>query len=298
MKQFKNILYVSDATDDQDWALARAVAVAETNQANLTIATAADTHYAQLQTLAEGYRQRLKISFEMLRENSYIEVVRAALRNAYDLVLKPAENPSWVKRIFGNFDMNLLRQCPCPLWLMKPHETPSYNNILAAVDFDPLNPLGQDHVLNRKILDLASQLALSNVASLHIAHAWEAIGEKTLMSRDITSLDGVADYVEKTHVPHKKGLYLLGEELRGALGTDTYKRLSPSFHLPKGAGKKMIPQLAAELQVDLVVMGTIARTGISGLLIGNTAEAILDQLTCSVLAVKPPDFETEVKLDE
>lgn len=262
MKQFKNILYVSDATDDQDWALARAVAVAETNQANLTIATAADAHYAQLQTLAEGYRQRLKISFEMLRENSYIEVVRAALRNAYDLVLKPAENPSWVKRIFGNFDMNLLRQCPCPLWLMKPHETPSYNNILAAVDFDPLNPLGQDHVLNRKILDLASQLALSNVASLHIAHAWEAIGEKTLMSRDITSLDGVADYVEKTHVPHKKGLYLLGEELRGALGTDTYKRLSPSFHLPKGAGKKMIPQLAAELQVDLVVMGTIARTGI------------------------------------
>ncbi|MFA5700357.1 MAG: universal stress protein, partial [Desulfuromonas sp.] len=159
-------------------------------------------------------------------------------------------------------------------------------------------PLGQDHDLNREILALASQLALSNVASLHIAHAWEAIGEKTLMSRDITTLDGVADYVEKTHIPHKKGLYMLGEELRESLGADTYRRLAPSFHLPKGPGKKMIPQLAEKLQVDLVVMGTVARTGISGLLIGNTAEAILDQLTCSVLAVKPADFKTEISLAE
>ncbi|MDY0184251.1 MAG: universal stress protein [Desulfuromonadaceae bacterium] len=298
MKQFKNILYVSDATDDQDWAVARAVSVAESNQASLTIATAADAHYAQLQALAETHKERLNIRFAMLQSNTHIEVVRAVMSNANDLVLKPAENPSWLKRIFGNFDMNLLRQCPCPVWLMKPHETPSYNNILAAVDFDPLNPLGQDHELNREILDLASRLALSNVASLHIAHAWEAIGEKTLMSRDITSLDGVADYVEKTHIPHRNGLYLLGEELRETLGVDTYKRLSPSFHLPKGPGKKMIPQLAEKLQVDLVVMGTIARTGISGLIIGNTAEAILDQLACSVLAVKPPDFKTEVKLDE
>ncbi|MDY0212295.1 MAG: universal stress protein [Desulfuromonadaceae bacterium] len=298
MKQFKNILYVSDATDDQDWAVARAVSVAENNQAELTIATVADAHHTQLQSLAEAYKQRLNIRFKMLEDNTYIEVVRTVLNNANDLVLKPAENPSWLKRIFGNFDMNLLRQCPCPIWLMKPHDTPSYNNILAAVDFDPLNPLGQDHELNREILDLASRLALSNVASLHIAHAWEAIGEKTLMSRDITTLDGVADYVEKTHAPHRKGLYMLGEELRESLGTDTYKRLSPSFHLPKGAGKKMIPQLAATLQADLVVMGTIARTGISGLIIGNTAEAILDQLACSVLAVKPSGFKTEVKLDE
>jgi nucleotide-binding universal stress UspA family protein len=55
--------------------------------------------------------------------------------------------------------------------------------------------------------------------------------------------------------------------------------------------------LAANLQADLVVMGTIARTGISGFIIGNTAESILDQLTCSVLAVKPPGFVTPVKPD-
>jgi nucleotide-binding universal stress UspA family protein len=45
-------------------------------------------------------------------------------------------------------------------------------------------------------------------------------------------------------------------------------------------------------------MGTVARTGISGLIMGNTAEAIVDQLSCSVLAIKPDGFTTPVKMAE
>jgi nucleotide-binding universal stress UspA family protein len=41
-------------------------------------------------------------------------------------------------------------------------------------------------------------------------------------------------------------------------------------------------------------MGTVARTGISGFFMGNTAETILNQLNCSVLAVKPHGFVTPV----
>jgi len=45
-------------------------------------------------------------------------------------------------------------------------------------------------------------------------------------------------------------------------------------------------------------MGTVSRTGIPGLLIGNTAEVILNNLECSVLAVKPADFATPVSFSE
>jgi nucleotide-binding universal stress UspA family protein len=45
-------------------------------------------------------------------------------------------------------------------------------------------------------------------------------------------------------------------------------------------------------------MGTVARTGISGFLMGNTAETILNQIDCSVLAIKPPDFQTPVTLQD
>ncbi len=46
-----------------------------------------------------------------------------------------------------------------------------------------------------------------------------------------------------------------------------------------------------------VVMGAVARTGIPGFIMGNTAETILNQIGCSVLAVKPPGFVTPVTLE-
>jgi nucleotide-binding universal stress UspA family protein len=45
-------------------------------------------------------------------------------------------------------------------------------------------------------------------------------------------------------------------------------------------------------------MGTVARIGVAGLFIANTAEAILEQIECSVLAVKPEGFETPVSLED
>jgi universal stress protein E len=48
---------------------------------------------------------------------------------------------------------------------------------------------------------------------------------------------------------------------------------------------------------DLVVMGTVARAGIAGMLIGNTAERVLRKLRCSVLIVKPDRSVSPVRLD-
>jgi nucleotide-binding universal stress UspA family protein len=48
--------------------------------------------------------------------------------------------------------------------------------------------------------------------------------------------------------------------------------------------------------IDLVVMGTLSRTGVAGLIAGNTAEKVFYSADCSVLAVKPPDFVSPVAL--
>jgi universal stress protein E len=69
-------------------------------------------------------------------------------------------------------------------------------------------------------------------------------------------------------------------------------------YMQKGEPGHLIPELAAEMEVGLIVMGTVSRTGVDGLLIGNTAEKILSQMDCSVLAVKPDGFVTPVRLDE
>ena len=67
--------------------------------------------------------------------------------------------------------------------------------------------------------------------------------------------------------------------------------------MPKGRTEKEIPALANELKADLVVMGTVGRTGVPGLFIGNTAEAVLYQLQSAVLAIKPVGFVSPVTID-
>ena len=49
--------------------------------------------------------------------------------------------------------------------------------------------------------------------------------------------------------------------------------------------------------IILSIVGAVARTGLSGFFMGNTAESILSQLDCSVLAVKPPGLVTPVSLE-
>jgi len=320
VRRFKNILYVNEATVEQESALARAVSLAENNTANLTVvgvvpvvtagiglppggpisselqAIVGSEHLSKLEALVDPFRNRLDIRLDVLVGKTFLEIIRAVLRDAYDLVVKPAEDLVLMKNLFGSNDMHLLRKCPCPVWLLNRTENSSYKSVMAAIDFDPLNPLTSHLDLNLEILQLSSLLALSDGATLHIVHAWDAFAHSTMMSRAGISKRSVIDYVENERRLHEKGLMILNEELNRLIGDDDCLKLSFRHHLPRGTAGKAIPRMARELRADVVVMGTIARTGIAGFIIGNTAETILDQLTCSVLAIKPPDFVTPVKL--
>ena len=308
MNQFRNILYVTETTAEQTPALARAVSLAEKNQAALTIidvvpAVSADysqtdiiaLHMQALEALIAPYQNRLKIDLEVVPGTVFLEAIRAVLRNGHDLLIKAAENPDFLKKLFGSNDMHLLRKCPCPVWLMKPSETARYNCVLAAVDFDPLKSTPEDQSLNQEILGLAGALAVSDFASLHVGHAWQVFAEGTMLSRGDLRPDGLFSYIENEQMRHQEKLYQLREALCDRIGADACNTLSPQFHLLKGSARKVIPELALTLQAGVVVMGTVAHTGIAGLIIGNTAESILEQLTCSVLAIKPPGFITPVK---
>ena len=57
----------------------------------------------------------------------------------------------------------------------------------------------------------------------------------------------------------------------------------------------MIPKHLEDNKIDILVMGTVARTGIQSFVIGNTAENVLQKVTCSLLALKPNGFVSPVK---
>ena len=70
----------------------------------------------------------------------------------------------------------------------------------------------------------------------------------------------------------------------------------PKINILKGNPRKLIPKMANELDASLVIMGTICRTGIPGLIVGNTAETVMNKVDCSILANKPQKFVSNVTL--
>jgi universal stress protein E len=327
MKRFKNILCVVEPGERSKSALERAVVLAENNQATLTVvdvipsitvgigmpeggpisadlqAEMVNAHKKQLESLIEPYRSRLEVHTKVLTGVPFLEIIYEVLRNECDLVIKIPEHQDWLDRLFGSDDMHLLRKCPCPVWLIKSQAPESYKRILAAVDVDEAYPVAKaesQRELNGQIIKMASSLALAESADLHIVHVWDAIGESSLRNSAFMRRpeEEVNEYVEQTRQQHTDSLNVLLHDVANEQGSEVLGYLKPQTHLMKGWARQVIPALAQQIEADLVVMGTVARTGIPGFIMGNTAETILNQIDCSVLAIKPPGFVTPVELKD
>lgn len=321
MKRFSNILLIADSNADQSVAFQRATALAKNNQAALTICAVVDAIPAEMQMAVTmlspaelcdiavtDERERLEgivktaakdgasIGVKVLVGKAFIEIIRQVIENGYDLVIKNAESDMGVKKaLFGSTDMKLMRKCPCPVWIIKPTEEPHYRRILAAVDQDPEDAVKD--ALNRQILEISTSLALAEFSELHIVHAWRLFAESHLRGPRTAYSDAAVDEMVSNEAGRRKRWL---EKLVSNYGTradkDAVDYVSPKLHVVKGDAEQIVPTTAVELDVDLIVMGTVARTGISGFFMGNTAETILNLIDCSVLTVKPPGFVSPVAL--
>jgi len=317
MSRFSKILYVAPSGVSHDACLKRALLLAENNQAVLTVVDvlpaaspsqrvfefgtdAAKTQAAMVEKRAQEITSQLKLlgcnlQVHVLVGKMYLELIRLVLRDGYDLIVKVAENPSFIERLFGSDDMHLLRKCPCPIWLMQENSKIVHSRIIAAVDFDlEAMPDPAEDELNRKILDIATSLSVSEFSELHVVHVWDAPGEAMVRSWSELPDESGALYVEGEQSRHQAALDQFREQLKDRLGKEAFEHIRPCFHLIRGAAATAIPEISRQLQTDVVVMGTLGRAGIAGVLIGNTAESILEQLQCSVVAIKPPGFSTPV----
>lgn len=319
MNRFKNILYVLNVQIEEPSAsLLRAVSLAKNNQADLTLLyvlpklslsarskeigideqkiqkNVVEHEEANLHQLAASLDGAFQAKIELRVGKKYIETIRAVKASDFDLVVKEADEFSWLDRFLGSDDMHLLRKCPCPVWLMKKNEKPDYDHIMAAVDFETGYGDSSNEELNTMIIDLASSLSLSDFASLHVVNVYD-VPEAGFISLWVEQPDKVErELYESEYRLRKHKMDSLLNDLKHRLGEESYKYVSPRSHIVQGMPGRELPKVATDIKADLVVMGTVARTGIAGLVIGNTAETVLSQLQCSVLAIKPKDFVSPV----
>ncbi|TQV74227.1 universal stress protein, UspA [Exilibacterium tricleocarpae] len=323
MRRFKNILCALSPDADNGTALQRAAALAASNQAQLRVVMVADeiepdlelptgaptladlrTHFlaAQQQALDSQVArlgENLDVHTRVLMGPAFLEIIRAVLRDQCDLVIKAPVSGGLLDRVFGSDDMHLLRKCPCPVWLVKPQVGRAYQRIVAPVDVDEFydeDELNTRHQLNVQILEMASSLALSEFASLHIVAVWRARYESAMQGGFMNMPEEkVGAYVNQVKQQYSDNLDRLLAEVTGSVG-QALEYIKPQIHVIKGWPREEIPAFTKSIEADLVVMGTLARSGIPGFLMGNTAETILNRLNCSVLAVKPEGFVSPVTL--
>ena len=310
MKQFKNILLIAYGSSDIRAALKRAVRLAKENEAQLTLVDVVEKlpdlegtplkdmspseiedrvteqHLKGLVELTAPVAEKgLQINTKVLVGTPFIEIIREVLRNKHDLVIKSVRGKAkHNKPLFRSTDMQLMRACPCPVWLIKPSSRKKYARILAAVDPDPSDAIKNE--LNTLIMDLATSLAVMERSELHVVHTWVLYSEAVLK----VLIGNVKKFARETRKQHKKWLNALLENC-------VLENLKVHVHLTEGKAKEVIPVLARKKQVELIVLGTVARNGLPELLIGNTAENVLSQVDCSVLTVKPEGFVSPVQLD-
>lgn len=239
----------------------------------------------------------VSIDTRVLVGKPFIEIIRQVLRNDHDLIIKCADADSSLQELlFSSTDKHLMRKCPCPVWIIKPTERQKYVRILAAVDQDPEEPIKD--ALNRQILEMSTSMALAEYSEAHIVHAWEVFDDAVLRSHnwDFSEAEFEA-MLEEEATRRRRWLENLVMNYGTSADMNNADVVDIHLHVVKGPAQFVVSELARELAVDLVVMGTVARTGIDGFFMGNTAESILGQLDCSVLTIKPPGFTSPVTLE-
>jgi universal stress protein E len=307
MEPFKRILVDVDAEASSQPALERAVLLARSCRSTLTITdvmtgtTAARRHLpaaleeqlistrrSQLARLAAGAGE-VQAESRLLIGRPATVLIQEVLKSDHDLLMRShardltAAGPA----PFGAVDMELLRKCPCPVLLVR-HGSPTPRpRIVAAINAS--TDWSEEQALNQKIVEMMLLLASSlDASSTGLLHVWAPYAERTI--RNYPSDDEFGVYVEDTRQQAAANLEAVVQSFGGRLD-------GVPATLLRGAPDKVIPQFVVSEGIDIVVMGTVARAGIAGMLLGNTAERILRKLPCSVLTVKPDGFVSPVSLD-
>ncbi len=242
----------------------------------------------------------LKANIVIASGIDFIEIIKHVIHNQTDLVIKCAEDMDWLDRMLGSEDMHLLRKCPCPVLMLKPGQKDSFRRVLATVDVNDDIELDDGRVqeqLNHQVLEYSAALSLPELSEMHIGSAWEAYAEDWFRYGALSHQpeEKVGQYVEQERRECSTKLEMLVRKMDELLGKATVQYLQPRSHLVKGKASKEIPLMVENYDIDLIVMGTVGRVGIPGLIIGNTAESILEQTKCSVLAIKPEGFKTPIE---
>lgn len=298
MLSFHNLLVHVDTRVDEQPIVDRALALAQRHHARVRLVDVlppfswparwavgdldqvrlALEHQKQAALAVHAERLRaagIETSYAVLVGKSSTALVDEVVRGGHDLLLKSAKGShSRQESAFGTTALRLVRTCPCTVWAVR-SPRPGAGRVAVAVDASTTEP--RHATLNERLLHVAQ--AFAGPAPLEVVHAWSLYGEQ--MVKDYMKREDYEELLRDGETRARDGL----SRLLSAAGL-----AGAAAHLLHGHASEEIGRFVAEQAIDVLVIGTVARSGLSGYILGNTAETLINRVECSLAVVKPADF--------
>ena len=203
-------------------------------------------------------------------------LVAEILRGRHDMLVLDAPSSASVQPD-RTTATRLVRESPCPVLFV--HDVRRrHPRVLVAVDTGAWRSRATD-ALNAALLKTGLWLSDALDGELHVLHVWEPYGEQIMRRGGLTDTE-LRQYVTDAR-----------EQVRWDLERTVAPfedRIDPTHvHLERGDPRKAIAAFAHRHRIDVIVIGTVGRTGLSARVVGNTAETVLDKPPCSILVVRP-----------
>ena len=224
----------------------------------------------------------------MVKGRKTRKLISQVIEYEHDLLIKDRQTDgTTVSSGYGAVDRKLARHCPCPIWFTSKSVPPiTTGPVVVATDGILEDSFHKD--LNDRLIRYARAIAALSDSPLHVLHSWDFDSSNVLKGRV-----GSGKYSE-----------LMAEARSSTHGK--FNRFLEEFHiepdlnvahLKEGRPSDVILKYCRSNPVGTLVMGTVGRAGLSGILIGNTAERVMNHLECSLLVVSPKQVRSPLEVD-
>lgn len=277
MQAIRSILVVIQPDLPEQLALKRAQLIAGVTQSHLHLLVCAEAHQDHSPLLDELAEELAAEGFSCTAQQAWQEsphqtVIAAQQSEGCTLVIKQHRRDSLLKKAFLTpEDWKLLRHCPCPVLMVKTNDPWSGRPVLAAVDVG--NSDSEHQTLHSGIVSHAHDIARLCQGQLHVLSAHP--------SPMLSAADPTFQLKESIEQRYREACRAFQDE---------FEIEDRFLHIEEGPADVLIPKTAHRLNAAVTVIGTVARTGLAGALMGNTAEVVLDSLESDVLVLKPEDI--------
>jgi len=267
MSNFNNILFVSHGLGGEEEGLKQALHMANSNDASLSILIACPPFPENLGDYIASYEESIvermkkniqaaKSALKISKKNIQIpikleygtapdvRIIRYVLRHSHDLLIKQAE-ASPKQKGFKAVDMELLRKCPCPIFMVRPAKhNDKEARIAVAIDVKDEDPVERE--LSLDLLNYASSLVRHYSEKLDIISCWSFRLENYL--RDGTWIkvpeSELNQMILEVKQDHDAALKAIIEKAKIAIPYQT--------HLQKGLPEETIPSFVDHHKIDIL----------------------------------------------